>query len=163
MPPWRLVLDTNVVLDLLHFADATVLPIQQAIERRSARCYTSQSTLSELRRVLSYPEFHLDAAVQTAFLTRYQSWIEGVQEVIKHRALPRCSDPDDQMFLELAASVAADFLISKDKALLALKHHALGFTILTPAEAAGFFAAHPERITPVASSTRYPLRQGQIP
>ena len=73
--PWRLVLDTNVVLDLLHFLDAGALPIGQAIESHRALCYASQSTLSELSRVLSYPEFQLDAPAQTALMTRYQSWI----------------------------------------------------------------------------------------
>lgn len=42
------------------------------------------------------------------------------------------------MFLELAASVPAHFLISKDKALLALKRSVSDFKILTPKEAAVF-------------------------
>ena len=47
--------------------------------------------------------------------------------------LPHCSDPDDQKFLELAAAVAADFLVSKDKALLELERRpGLGFRIVTP-------------------------------
>ncbi len=150
--PWRLVLDTNVVLDLLHFADAAALPIQQAIERHRARCYASQSTLTELSRVLSYSEFQLAAPAQTALLARYQLWVGDVQAVTVNRKLPRCSDPDDQMFLELAASVPADFLISKDKAVLAMKRHAaLGFKILTPVEAAAFFASNASRLTSAAS------------
>lgn len=140
-PRWRLVLDTNVVLDLLHFADASVLPILHAIENHRARCYASQNTLTELRRVLTYPEFNLDASAQNALLTRYQLWF-GEPHTIStpHGPLPRCSDPDDQMFLELAASIPADFLISKDKAVLALKRQVPGFYIRTPTEAAAFFA-----------------------
>ena len=34
--------------------------------------------------------------------------------------LPKCSDPDDQKFLELARDCGADYLVTKDKALLAL-------------------------------------------
>ena len=146
--PWRLVLDTNVVLDLLHFADAAALPIQHAIEDHRARCYVSANTHAELSRVLTYPEFKLAASAQAAWLARYQSWFSDFQTIqATHRKLPRCSDPDDQMFLELAASIPADFLISKDKAVLALKHHALGFKILTPGEAAALFAANPPRLT----------------
>jgi len=136
--PLRLVLDTNVVLDLLHFADAVVLPILQALENHNAHCYASADTLAELRRVLTYSEFQLDATAQTALLMRYQAWV-GVAEPVSGsaRKMPRCSDPDDQMFLELAASIQADFLISKDKAVLALKRHTgLGFKILTPSEGA---------------------------
>lgn len=139
--PWRLVLDTNVVLDLLHFADATVSPILNALETRSAHCCVSDETLNELRRVLAYPEFKIDTEAQTTLLTRYQGWTGPGEPVSVHANLPRCSDPDDQMFLELAASTQADFLISKDKALLRLKrYHGLGFSILTPAEAGALLA-----------------------
>jgi predicted nucleic acid-binding protein len=34
--------------------------------------------------------------------------------------LPRCADPDDQKFLELALASGAECLLSKDKALLQL-------------------------------------------
>lgn len=162
--PWRLVLDTNVVLDLLHFADASVLPILHAIENHRARCYASQTTLAELRRVLTYPEFDLDASAQTALLTRYQSWC-GEAHVVRAtpQKLPRCSDPYDQMFLELAAAVPADFLISKDKALLALKRKVGAFKILSPAEAAAFFASHLPPVISAASSIQIPPAPQQTP
>ena len=135
--PVRLVLDTNVVLDLLHFSDPAVSPILHAIANHMAHCYASSATLDELRRVLTYSEFQLDATAQTTLLMRYQAWVSVAEPVSgSARKMPRCSDPDDQMFLELAASIQADFLISKDKAVLALKRHTgLGFKILTPSEA----------------------------
>lgn len=152
--PWRLVLDTNMVLDLLYFADAAVSSIRHVIERHDAQCYASHSTREELSRVLTYPEFQLDVSAQTVLLARYQSWISVVHVAsATHRKLPRCSDPDDQMFLELAASIQADFLISKDKAVLAMKRFALGFQILGPGEAAAFFASNPSRLTFGASPT----------
>lgn len=163
-PSWRLVLDTNVVLDLLHFFDASVVAIRQVIEHHHALCYASQSTLAELSRVLAYPEFQLDAPAQAAVLARYQSWIrEGQVVPAMHRKLPRCSDPDDQMFLELAASIQADFLISKDKAVLALKRFPLGFQILEPGEAATFFASHPSPLISVALPTSNLPGPRQIP
>ena len=150
--PWRLVLDTNVVLDLLHFADAAALPILHAIERHRARCYASPNTFVELSRVLTYPEFQRDASAQAALLTRYRSWFGDLHTVsATHRKLPRCSDPDDQMFLELAASIPADFLISKDNAVLALKRHMQGFKIVTPGEAAAFFSSNSPRLIPATS------------
>lgn len=134
--PYRLVLDTNVVLDLLHFRDATVLPIRLAIEAGRAQCYASPGTLAELNRVLSYPAFQLTTTAQTALMTQYQAWTNLANHGAAHKKLPRCADPDDQIFLELADAVTADFLISKDKALLALKRSVMGFKIITPAEAA---------------------------
>ncbi len=50
--------------------------------------------------------------------------------------LPRCKDPDDQKFLELAARSGADLLVSKDKALLKLRGRTrLAFRIMKPKDA----------------------------
>lgn len=136
LSPRRLVLDTNVVLDLLHFRDATASPIRLAIEAARAQCYASLGTLAEFNRVLAYPAFQLTTGARTTLMTQYQAWICLANAAAAHKKLPRCADPDDQIFLELADTVAADFLITKDKALLALKRHVTGFKILTPAEVA---------------------------
>ena len=51
--------------------------------------------------------------------------------------LPRCADPDDQKFLELARDCRADLLLTKDGDLLALatrKVRALPFLIVNPRE-----------------------------
>lgn len=125
------------MLDLLHFVDTAALSILHAIKDRRAQCYASQASLSELSRVLAYPEFAIDISTQAVLITQYKSWINEVHAVSSvNQKLPRCTDPDDQMFLELAASVPADWLITKDKALLALRHRVSGFKILTPVEAA---------------------------
>lgn len=134
--PLRLVLDTNVVLDLLHFADAAALPILNALETRGAHGYASAETLDELRRVLAYPEFQLDAVAQTILFSRYLTWVCVVEVSSLLAATPRCSDPDDQMFLQLARSTDTDYLVSKDKALLTLNgHRELTFAIISPYEA----------------------------
>jgi hypothetical protein len=51
-------------------------------------------------------------------------------------ALPACRDPDDQKFLEAALAAGAQFLITKDRELLALgkKQARVPFRIVTPAE-----------------------------
>ena len=142
--PLRLILDTNVVLDLLHFKDAAVLSILKALAARTARCHASTETLHEFRRVLAYPEFKLDEAAQIALFVRYQAWLDEPEILCSHFNLPRCTDPDDQMFLELAASTQAHWLVSKDKALLALKRFAgLGFKIVTPSEASALLGGLP--------------------
>lgn len=50
------------------------------------------------------------------------------------RALPRCSDPDDQKFLVLADVALADCLLTRDKALLKLgrARYGLPFRIAQP-------------------------------
>ena len=132
-----LVLDTNVVLDLLHFSDAAALSILHALEAGRASCCVTTETLDELRRVLTYPEFKLDTAAQSGLLARYRALSRLTDTPVPNLNLPRCSDPDDQKFLELASSVAADFLVSKDKALLKLKRRiGPGLRIVTPGEVA---------------------------
>ncbi len=51
--------------------------------------------------------------------------------------LPACRDPDDQKFLEAALNSRADFLLTKDRALLDLARRPLPFRILTPEGFAG--------------------------
>jgi predicted nucleic acid-binding protein len=46
--------------------------------------------------------------------------------------LPECRDPDDQVFLQLAAAGSAEALVSGDRALLALAGRT-PFPILSPA------------------------------
>jgi len=132
----RLVLDTNIVLDCLHFRDAAALPLWQALGSGRCRCFADDYALAELRRVLAYPEFRLDAVRQEAIWAQYSQLAEPFEVRRFCRKLPRCRDPDDQPFLVLAAAGAADFLVSKDRALLEMNRRGgLGFAIVTPAAA----------------------------
>lgn len=132
----RLVLDTNVVLDLFHWGDADAAPILRALEEGRAECLADERTLDELRRVLAYPQFGLRPEMIAGHYARYAALARPVSAA-EAPALPRCQDPDDQKFLELAARADADILVSKDKALLRLRGRTrLAFRILSPAEAA---------------------------
>jgi predicted nucleic acid-binding protein len=68
-----LVIDTNVVLDLLHFDDAVARPLRLALEVGRLRCVVTDSTLEEWRRVLAYPEFGLGPARQAELYARYEA------------------------------------------------------------------------------------------
>ena len=131
-----LVIDTNVVFDLLHFDDATARPLRLALEAGRVRCVVTDATLEEWRRVLTYPEFALGPTQQMALVARYQALSEMAKTVEVDASLPRCSDPDDQKFIELATAVHAQGLVSKDRAVLKLRRRcAPYFRIMTPAEA----------------------------
>ena len=131
-----LVLDTNVVLDLLHFDDAAARPLLRALDDGRVRCVVTDATLEEWRRVLAYPEFALDSMQRAARLARYQDLSDTVAGLVADMALPRCSDPDDQKFIELAAAAHAQGMVSKDRAVLRLRRRcAPYFRIMTPAEA----------------------------
>jgi len=131
-----LVLDTNVVLDLLHFYDATARPLRLALEDGRVSCVVTDATLAEWRRVLAYPEFALEPARQAEMVARYQSLSGALAEADASTVLPRCSDPDDQKFIELAAASGAQGLVSKDRAVLKLRRRCAPlFQVMTPAEA----------------------------
>jgi putative PIN family toxin of toxin-antitoxin system len=130
------VIDTNVVLDLLHFDDATARPLRLALEAGRVRCAVSDATLDELRRVLAYPEFGLVEARQAGLFARYQALAVAAAGAAAVPGLPRCSDPDDQKFIELAAAVQAQTLVSKDRAVLKLRRGCAPlFRVMGPAEA----------------------------
>lgn len=130
-------LDTNVVLDLLHFDDATARPLRHALEAGRLHCGVTDATLDEWRRVLGYPDFSLDPARQAALVARYRELSTVIEMGEAVAGLPRCSDPDDQKFIELAAAARAEALVSKDRAVLKLRRRCAPlFRVMTPAEAA---------------------------
>lgn len=145
--PLRLVLDTNVWLDWLVFADPGLTPIRHAIARDKARVFLSTDCEAELVRVLGYPLSGrtLNAAQQAAALAQCRTIarVEADNHASHHiPELPPCDDPDDVMFLELARDCGAHALITKDRDLLALAAHKvrpLPFRILTPREFAREF------------------------
>lgn len=117
-----LVLDTNVVLDWIAFDDARVRSIAAAIERGALRTATSGACLQELRRALGYAQVKLDCAAQALAFARYaaHATVFEIPESAATAGLPRCEDPDDQKFLELAWHARANHLLTRDKALLKL-------------------------------------------
>lgn len=139
--PIRLVLDTNVVLDLLVFNDVSTQPLKTLLSSQGATLYASTHTLAELARVLTYPQLGLSSATAHEIHARYAELCILYASTALLQKLPQCRDSDDQPFIELAARIPAHALLSKDKAVLSLgrqRYQAqLGFRILTPAQ---FFA-----------------------
>lgn len=119
----KLVLDTNVCLDLFVFRDPRWNALMEAIESGSVCAITRSDCRAEWLAVLNYPRLKLNDAAQAACAARFDALIgcKAKPEIEPLRPLlPKCSDGDDQKFLELAFDEKADVLISKDKAVLKL-------------------------------------------
>jgi len=131
----RLVLDTNIWLDWLVFDDPGLAALRAAVAAGRAEIVIDTACDAELLRVLDYPlqKWTLDATQQMACIAQCRSLARKIEAPCTMQ-LPHCTDPDDQQFLELAAGAAADYLITKDRALLQLARHPLPFRIMTPAE-----------------------------
>lgn len=133
----QLVLDTNVWIDWLVFNDPSVGPLREAHRKAAIQIVIDQACLAELREVLGYPEFRLTEAQRQAALAQVDhcsSRNEPAMDILC-TTLPRCADADDQKFLELARDARADWLITRDKALLRLGKKRLlaaGFRVGTP-------------------------------
>ena len=122
--PCRLVIDTNVALDLLVYRNPQALPILDAIERKQALWLTDPYTRAELARVLGYPELKLSLEAGREVMECHRALTTPSDEWPAHALpgpLPECRDPDDQPFLDLAARTRADLLISRDRMLLRLQ------------------------------------------
>ncbi|MBD8873364.1 PIN domain-containing protein [Rhodanobacter sp. DHB23] len=148
MPPPRLVLDTNVCLDLFVFGDAQCMALREALRAGTVEAATDAACRDEWLEVLGYPQLALDAARRDAAAAAFDAHLRLLPEAERQPVpalpgLPRCADPDDQMFLELAQACGAQWLLSRDKELLKLARRTRrdhGFDIVTPQDWSGAYA-----------------------
>ena len=123
----RVVLDSNIWVDILIFDDAVARPIRTALEAGRLDAIISPACREELRRVLDYPQFAhyaVDAQAALAWVDRVTRSVADPEEAARARGetfVPRCKDRDDQKFLALADAANVAYLVSKDKAVLKLK------------------------------------------
>jgi len=118
--PQRIVLDTNVCLDLFVFQDARWATLLSALESGAVEAVTRADCRDEYRFVLHYPHLPVDDSTRAVSEQRFDTLIRVVDAPAKPVRLPVCTDKDDQKFLELARDAGADVLITKDKQLLKL-------------------------------------------
>ena len=117
----RAVLDTNVVLSALVFAQGRLARLRLAWQRRSFHPLASTATTQELIRALTYSKFKLAAEDQRELLADYLPYCTPVSMPTKAPRTPQCRDPFDVPFLQLAIIGNADFLVTGDKDLLAVR------------------------------------------
>lgn len=136
--PRRLVLDTNTVMALWLFCDPRLAALDAAIAAARFQPCCRPDAVEELRRVLAYTHFGIDADEQQRLIAGYSArvtLVDGLGDAADALPLPLCRDRDDQKFLEISRDAQAEFLLTRDKALLRLARHHLvreRFSILTP-------------------------------
>lgn len=132
----RIVLDTNVCLDLFVFRDPRWSGLLQAMENREVHAVTREDCRMEWLVVLNYPHLPLKEDDKPAIRAEFDRLIACLPNaVVNTFGLPVCTDPDDQKFLELSLQADAEVLITKDKALLKLAKKTVRknmFAIMTP-------------------------------
>jgi putative PIN family toxin of toxin-antitoxin system len=116
----RVVLDTNVCLDAFVFADPRAAALLAAIEGGEVEAVTREDCRAEWLAVLDYPTLKLDAARRAEAVSRFDAMVNVLPLAACEKTPPRCKDPDDQKFLELAASSRASIVFSRDAEVLRL-------------------------------------------
>ena len=139
----KVVIDTNVILDLWLYIDPRVEALRQDLECGGVQWVATHAMKEELKRVLQYE--HIQVRLAKAVDPVAQLEAEGApgedlrhtrltgQFIVEHmerlaqledpspKARYVCKDADDQKFIDLAQTHQA-LLISKDKAVLCMKN-----------------------------------------
>ncbi|MES2161568.1 MAG: putative toxin-antitoxin system toxin component, PIN family [Pseudomonadota bacterium] len=120
LTPTRIVIDTNVCLDLFVFKDPRWAALLAALENGTVEAITRSDCRDEYNIVLHYKHLPLDDDSRPLAAARFDELITVVAPPESGIRLPVCTDKDDQKFLEVARDANAAILITKDKALLKL-------------------------------------------
>lgn len=134
-PAPLVVLDTNVVLDLWLFGDPRAAALRQALQAGRLGALVTAPLLAELADVLQRPF----AAGWPVAHSEVQAALMAHARLVTAPApagppAPRCTDADDQKFIDLAWHAPAAWLFSRDRAVLKLARsaRARGLQIVTP-------------------------------
>jgi putative PIN family toxin of toxin-antitoxin system len=117
----RLVLDTNVILDLLVFKDPSTEPIRLLLDAQQVDAVRTLASMAELIDVIGRPAFKLSQADQETIVQAWESSSRLLETTAMERAPFTCRDPDDQVFLDMAYSIRPALLLSKDLRVLELQ------------------------------------------
>jgi len=136
--PPCVVLDTNVVLDWLYFCDPRCAALADALTGGCVRWIASSAMRDEIEHVLARGRLGTRwpdglASVRAG----WQRWATMVDAPAARPPLAlRCTDGDDQKFIDLALATRAVALLSSDHAVLKLARRAsaYGLAITTAAE-----------------------------
>lgn len=117
----KIVLDTNIILDLYVFKDPATIPLQIALEAGTHQWIATQPMRDELERVLAYPQIVPRLAFYQLTATDVLEQFDKFAQLgpIAPKASVTCKDADDQKFIDLAVAHKS-VLLSKDNAVLCM-------------------------------------------
>lgn len=129
-------IDTQVVLDWLVFCDPRAAALARAVESGAVRWIATAAMRAELDAVLDRGVGAARRPDRAAIATSLARFAHPAEPAPPPAPVLYCSDPDDQIFIDLALAAGARWLFSRDRALLRLAKHARprGLAILEPAD-----------------------------
>ena len=136
MNNFRIVIDTNVIISALIFANSSSMNAFTIAKLRGI-ILLSNDVLLELTNVLNRSKFdrYITSEIPEDFLTNLMLEAEIVTIT---EQITSCRDPKDNKFLELAISGYADYLLTGDQDLLIL-HPFRNLQIMTVSNFLNYF------------------------
>ncbi|MEH0168644.1 putative toxin-antitoxin system toxin component, PIN family [Roseateles microcysteis] len=135
MNPPQIVIDTQVIMDWLVFREPSIAPLVEAVQSGQVAWIGTPDMKAELLHVLGRGVAAERKPDLTAIEDAFAHWCRSIEPAPPKDLRLACRDPDDQMFIDLAVSAGARWLISRDRAVLALARRAnklCGLTIQKP-------------------------------
>lgn len=128
------VIDTQVLLDWLVFANGQVARWTSAVTAGEVGWIACPAMRTEFAHMVTHPRFLRWAPQSERALAVFDRYAVMLADPSNSHPRLRCRDADDQVFLDLALEHRAGWLLTRDKALLALARRArpLGLEILQP-------------------------------
>jgi uncharacterized protein len=135
----KIILDTNVLISALIFSGQPSIVLKKCFEDYNIQLYSSKAIYEEIKDKIENGRVDKIAHKVKVFLTKENK--TEFLDILKsqcHFYTPKkqfktCRDPKDDMFLDLAIEVGADFIITGDKDLLEISSF-YGTKILKPKE-----------------------------
>lgn len=137
------VLDTNVLLGLWLWRDPRLMGLRDALQTGWIRWVVDAATwaewLHEIRPArCAQQQLDAEQVLSASLAVAPWSWRVRPDPVAAsgpaHRRALQCTDPNDQMFVDLALRSQAGWLLTRDRALLRLRRpaSAVGLRIVNP-------------------------------
>ena len=126
----RVVLDTNILLDLFYFKDNSVTYLYECLKTEQVQAFTCELIWEEFAEVLMRKPFNQSVEEIHGIRSSYQHVLTW-QAPKENSSGIKCRDQDDQIFVELAVELAPCSIITKDKDLLVLQKKLQKFQVQT--------------------------------
>ena len=119
----RVVFDCNTLVQAAASENSAAANCMELVKTGTIELFLSRAVLSELRRVMNYPEVRAISPNMTSErIAEFMGWLAYRGTVIKRVPAifnyPR--DPDDEPYVDLAVTCKAEYLVTRDKDLLSL-------------------------------------------
>lgn len=135
----RLVIDTNIFVDSIFNMNETIcFELISKLDEIDSRLLFSQNTIGELLYIVKRQanELHWDDVAKAGILHSISDTFLAGKSIstkqLDRSRVPTTVDPDDQMFVDLAFSGNADFIISEDYRSGMFNLNNIPFRVCTP-------------------------------